>query len=151
MGHYLQHEPVNPGDPVGAVVVTIGHDRAEIDRLFEMIAAAMRAQGIATAAQFALRLAWEEAISNAIHHGNRDRPDGRIEVAHHVDGQRLFIRISDEGAGFDPSAVIDPTLDENLECLSGRGLLLMRAYMTRVEIPPPGNTVRLLLVNPAAS
>lgn len=149
MGH-SHREPVEPQDPVGAVVVAVSHDRAQIERHFEEIAGAMTDRGFASAAQFAVRLAWEEAISNAIHHGNQDRADGRIEVAYHVEPQRLLIRVTDEGAGFDPSAVIDPTLDENLECPSGRGLLLMRAYMTRVEIPPPGNTVRLVLDLPTA-
>lgn len=147
---HLQNEPVDSGDPVGAVVVAISHHRAEIEHLCETIVAAMAEQGMGHAAQFAVRLAWEEAISNAIHHGNQNRPEGRIEVAYHVDAGRLYIRITDEGKGFDPSAVTDPRLDENLECPSGRGLLLMRAYMTRVEIPSPGNTVRLLLDKPAA-
>ena len=143
------YEPVDRHDPAGAVVATVTHNRAEIERFCEAIVAAMTRHGMGDAAQFAVRLAWEEAISNAVHHGNRNRPEGRIEVAYHVDARRLFIRVTDEGEGFDPAAVIDPTLDENLECLSGRGLLLMRAYMTRVEIPPPGNRVLLRLETPA--
>ncbi|MCC6908688.1 MAG: ATP-binding protein [Phycisphaerales bacterium] len=135
-------------DPPGAQVFAVGHERAETESVCERVLEAMTTGGYHEAARFALRLAWEEAISNAIHHGNHNRPDGRIEVAFHVDPQRVYLRITDEGEGFDPQAVIDPTLDENLECTSGRGLLLMRAYMTRVEYEPPGSTVRLVLENP---
>ena len=147
---HMPHEPGDSDDPVGALVTAVGHDRAEIEQLCAAILAAMAERRLSHAAQFAVRLAWEEAVSNAIHHGNQDRLDGRIEVAYHVDASRVFIRISDEGDGFEPATVLDPTLDENLECLSGRGLLLMRAYMTRVEFPAPGNTVRMLLENPSA-
>ncbi len=145
-----QQQGAEGRDPRGAQVITVGHERAETESVCERVLEAMTTAGYPEAARFALRLAWEEAISNAIHHGNRNRPDGRIEVAFHVDPQRVYLRITDEGQGFDPQAVIDPTLDENLECTSGRGLLLMRAYMTRVEYEPPGSTVRLVLENPQA-
>lgn len=145
-----QHEPADARDPVNALVVSVSHERAAIEQVCQSIVAAMARHGHGDAAQFATRLAWEEAISNAIHHGNKDRADAHIEVAWHVDASRVFVRITDEGSGFDPAAIIDPTLDENLECPSGRGLLLMRAYMTRVEIPEPGNTVRLVLEKPKA-
>ncbi len=143
-----QHESTGVSDPPNAVVVSISHERTAIEQICQSIESAMSRHGHGEAARFATRLAWEEAISNAIHHGNKNRADGRIEIAWHVDATRIFIRITDEGAGFDPTAIIDPTLDENLECPSGRGLLLMRAYMTRVEIPEPGNTVRLVLEKP---
>lgn len=139
------YEPPDARDPHGAVVGRIGHDRTAIERMCNSILAAMHSVGYADAQQFAMRLAWEEAISNAIHHGNQDRPNGRIDVAYRINSDRAYVRITDEGAGFDPDAITDPTLDENLECPTGRGLLLMRAYMTRVEIQPPGNTVRLVL------
>lgn len=132
------------GDPPGAKVRTISHQRRDVESIGDAVEEEMRHAGYPAAACFAVRLAWEEAASNAIHHGNRDRPEGRIEVATAIDGARVYLRVTDEGQGFDPAAVIDPTLDENLECASGRGLLLMRAYMTRIEFEPPGNTVRMV-------
>lgn len=138
-------QPPHPsGDPPGARVRILSHRRSDAESVGDALEAEMRLAGYSAAACFAVRLAWEEAVSNAIHHGNGNRPDGRIEVATAVDGARVYLRVTDEGEGFDPASVIDPTLDENLECTSGRGLLLMRAYMTRVEFEPPGNTVRLI-------
>lgn len=143
-----RHDRRDPRDPPRAVVRTIGHDRASIEQLCDQIIDEMDRCGYPDAARFALRLAWEEAISNAIHHGNRDRPDGAIEVAWQVDPRRICVRITDQGQGFDPASIPDPTLDENLDCPTGRGLLLMRAYMTGVLFDPPGNTVRLIYDNP---
>ncbi len=145
-----RHDHCDPRDPPHAIVRTIGHERRSIVRLCDEIIDEMARCGYPDAARFALRLAWEEAISNAIHHGNRDRPDGTIEVAWHVDSRRTCVRITDQGEGFDPASIPDPTLDENLDCPTGRGLLLMRAYMTRVVFDPPGNTVHLIYDNPAS-
>ena len=132
------------GDPCGDVVQSLPHDRSRLDALAERLIAEMRGAGYGEAECFAVRLAWEEAVSNAIHHGNRDRPDGRLEIAYRVSESETCLRITDEGAGFDPDSIVDPTLDENLDCPSGRGLLLMRAYMTSIEFVPPGNTVRMI-------
>jgi serine/threonine-protein kinase RsbW len=55
----------------------------------------------------------------------------------------VAIVVEDEGVGFDPAAVPDPTRPENVDIPSGRGIMLMRAYMTEVEFDPPGNRVRM--------
>ena len=60
------------------------------------------------------------------------------------------MEIEDRGPGFDPGTVKDPTLDENLELPTGRGLLLIRAYMTSVEYNAKGNRVRMVYTKPAA-
>jgi serine/threonine-protein kinase RsbW len=58
------------------------------------------------------------------------------------------MHVEDRGPGFDPSGVPDPTLDENLELPSGRGLMLIRAYMTRVAFSPTGNRVSMYYRRP---
>ena len=90
---------------------------------------------------FAVHLAVEEALVNAIKHGNRYDPEKSVRVVSHVSPQRVRIEIEDEGQGFDPDAVPDPTHDENLELPSGRGLMLMRSFMNRVEFNALGNRV----------
>ena len=55
--------------------------------------------------------------------------------------ERLWIQIRDEGAGFNPEEVPDPTDPDHLEIPSGRGIMLMRAFMTRVEYNDLGNCV----------
>lgn len=92
---------------------------------------------------FAIHLAVEEALVNAIKHGNQDDPSKQVHVVSRVSPHCVVIEIADEGGGFDPGAVPDPTEDENLEAPSGRGLMLMRSFMSRVEFNARGNRVTM--------
>ena len=83
---------------------------------------------------FAIKLAVEEAINNAIKHGNK------------LDASKV-VRITDQGEGFDPATLADPTADENLEKPTGRGVMLMRAYMDEVRFNDKGNQVHLVKRN----
>ena len=76
-----------------------------------------------------LLLAVTEATTNAIIHGNKNNKLKLVRISVFVDGSNLTIIIKDEGKGFDPSIVPDPTDPENLLKDSGRGLYLMRIYM----------------------
>jgi serine/threonine-protein kinase RsbW len=90
---------------------------------------------------FGIHLAFEEALVNAIKHGNLRDPDKCVQVDCRLSKDRIRIQITDEGSGFDPSVIPDPTVDENLEVPSGRGLMLMRCYMTSVQFNTLGNEV----------
>jgi serine/threonine-protein kinase RsbW len=92
---------------------------------------------------FAIRLALEEALSNAFKHGNKNDPQKVVTLECHVDGGAVVIEVEDQGDGFDPGVVPDPTEDENLEIPSGRGIVLMKSFMTDVSFDPPGNRVRM--------
>ena len=92
---------------------------------------------------FAIRLAVEEAIANGFRHGNEGDPGKTVKIVHAIAESELAISVEDEGTGFDPEAVPDPTEDANLEIPSGRGLMLMRAYMTEVNVIPPGNRIEM--------
>jgi serine/threonine-protein kinase RsbW len=76
-----------------------------------------------------LLLAVTEATTNAIIHGNKNNKLKLVRIFVYVDGGTVTIKIKDEGKGFDPSIVPDPTDPENLLKDSGRGLYLMRVYM----------------------
>jgi serine/threonine-protein kinase RsbW len=95
---------------------------------------------------FAIKLALEEALVNAIKHGNQMDRAKLVRVAYHVAPDRFEVQITDEGPGFDPSDVPDPTAPENLERPCGRGLLLMRHYMTEVAYHDRGRAVRMAKV-----
>ena len=97
---------------------------------------------------FAIRLSLEEAISNAIRHGNANGPDKKVSVRYYVNQDRIDIYVADEGPGFDPTSIPDPTLAENLDRPNGRGIMLMRAYMNLVEYIEPGNIVHIVKLNP---
>jgi serine/threonine-protein kinase RsbW len=100
---------------------------------------------------FAVHLALEEALVNAIKHGNRKDPAKTVEVVCRLSKNRVQVRITDEGSGFDPAAVPDPTDEENLEIPSGRGLMLMRCYMTSVRFNARGNQVSMEKVRSPAN
>jgi serine/threonine-protein kinase RsbW len=95
---------------------------------------------------FAIKLALEEALVNAIKHGNRLDPKKQVRVEVEISPDRFRIGIEDEGPGFDRGGVPDPTSEENLEKCSGRGILLMESYMTRVAWDHGGRRVTLTLV-----
>lgn len=92
---------------------------------------------------FAIRLALEEALVNAIKHGNGSDPTKQVTIEYKIDPEQVRIRIEDEGPGFDPANVPDPTDPEFLERPSGRGLMLMRHYMSHVEFSQRGNCVEM--------
>lgn len=126
-----------------ATELTIPSDLAEARRVQELIEQALQSCGYTEHDIFSIKLALEEALVNAIKHGNQLDPDKRVFVVFHVSPQRFDIRITDEGAGFNPEDVPDPTAIENLERPCGRGLLLMRGFMTEVEYHGRGNIVTM--------
>lgn len=91
------------------------------------------------------RVGVTEALANAVLYGNgSDRAKiVRVEVA--LDPTRVVLHVCDEGEGFDPLAVPDPTLPANLDRPGGRGLFLIRELMDEVEYCGCGNVVRLVL------
>jgi serine/threonine-protein kinase RsbW len=102
---------------------------------------------------FAVQIALEESLSNAIRHGNREDESKHVVVECKVSPERFWLRVRDEGCGFEPAAVPDCTAQENLECPGGRGLALIKAYMTHVEHNKRGNCVTMektRAVRPAA-
>ena len=100
---------------------------------------------------FAVKLALEEALTNAVRHGNGNDSRKKVLVRYLVTPKRAVIMIRDEGPGFSPNRLPDPTADENLERPSGRGIMLMHAYMTRVYFNKSGNEVWLLKEKTAAA
>ncbi|MBI5724728.1 MAG: ATP-binding protein [Planctomycetes bacterium] len=99
--------------------------------------------GYDEASAFAIKLALEEGINNAIRHGNRYDAGKVVEVDLDMDERRVIITITDQGTGFNPNALPDPTRDENLEKPNGRGVMLMRAYMDEVVFNARGNQVSM--------
>ena len=92
---------------------------------------------------FGVRLAIEEALVNAIKHGNQMDPTKTVRITCRVAPHKVRIEIEDQGTGFQPEEVPDPTSDENLERPCGRGLMLMRYYMSEVTFSASGNTVAM--------
>jgi serine/threonine-protein kinase RsbW len=92
------------------------------------------------------RVGLTEALANAILYGNRGDPSKSIRVEVALEESHISLSVIDEGNGFDPDSVPDPTLPENLERPGGRGLFLLRELMDEVEYNARGNAVRLVLL-----
>ena len=92
---------------------------------------------------FGIHMAMEEAVLNAIRHGNQNDPAKSFHVVIEICSAHFYSKITDQGSGFDPSAIPDPTLDENLEKTSGRGVMLMHSFVDKVIYNETGNSVEL--------
>jgi serine/threonine-protein kinase RsbW len=92
---------------------------------------------------FSIHLALEEALVNAIKHGNGLDLAKQVRVSCRMSDDLVQIEIADEGNGFDPTRVPDPTDNRHRECPNGRGVMLMRSFMDRVEYNERGNCVLL--------
>lgn len=88
-----------------------------------------------------------EAVNNAIIHGNRSNPARKVEILITYKEDILNIKISDEGNGFKPEEVPDPTYPENLEALNGRGVFLMMKLADKIKYSKKGNTVTMTFKN----
>ncbi|MFP4104943.1 MAG: ATP-binding protein [Phycisphaerae bacterium] len=121
--------------------VTIQSDLDSARKVEEDLLQAVSEEGYSEASTFAIKLAVEEGLCNAIKHGNAYDPRKKVNVTYDVKPDCVRIVIVDEGKGFTPEAVPDPTADENLERPCGRGIMLMKAFMDEVEYNELGNEV----------
>jgi serine/threonine-protein kinase RsbW len=88
--------------------------------------------------------ALDEAMINAIKHGNQCDCRKRLRIAFCIGADCFQVCIEDEGKGFDPKAVPSPLTSDRLEIPCGRGLLMMRHYMSEVSYLEPGNAVMMV-------
>ena len=91
------------------------------------------------------RVGLTEALSNAMLYGNSRDPSKRVLVEIAFLDQCIQARVTDQGSGFDPASVPDPTTPENLTKPCGRGLFLMRKLLDEVTYNAQGNQVTLIL------
>ena len=122
--------------------LTVG-STAELPRVIEPVVAAMTEHGYSDKEVFGMRLALEEALVNAIKHGHRGDTRLVVRVHYQVTPKQALATVEDQGAGFDPRSVADPLAAENLERSCGRGLLLMRHYLSWLRYNERGNAVTL--------
>jgi len=116
----------------------------EVAKVRKAIIAEAASAGYGELALFAIQLALDEALSNAVNHGNSGDSSKKVTVEYSIDAERASFCITDQGPGFDPDKLPDPTAEENLEHPHGRGVMLMRAYMTEVSFNTKGNAVTLV-------
>ena len=91
-----------------------------------------------------IKLCLEEALINAIKHGNRLDKSLKVKIDYKLGDDAFKVTITDEGEGFDYRHVPDPTLEENLQELKGRGIFLIRRLMDEVEFNEKGNSITMV-------
>ena len=90
---------------------------------------------------FHIQMAAEEAMVNAVRHGNQLSGNKSVEVEFRVSEHSAYLRFKDEGEGFCPDDLPDPRDDENLECVNGRGVMLIKEMMSEVTYNVCGTEV----------
>ncbi len=106
-----------------------------------------RTCGLADDAAFGIDMAVREAITNAIVHGNKEDDTKNVELTLNCSQNAVEIQVKDQGEGFDPGSVPDPTAPENILKTSGRGNFLIRNLMDEVDWTSSaegGTTVRMV-------
>lgn len=84
-----------------------------------------------------------EAVNNAIVHGNKSDINKFVNVEFKIEKGSLKVKVTDEGNGFKPSEIPDPTLPENIEALAGRGVFLMTKLADEIKFNDSGNSVTM--------
>ena len=128
----------------GKFTLTIPSDTAAGMEAQNRILSRLEGLGYTDRDLFGMRLALEEALVNAIKHGNKLSDEKVVTVACDLSDATARVVIRDEGDGFEPDAVPDPTADENLDRPCGRGIMLMRSFMTEVTYADRGREVTLV-------
>ncbi len=123
--------------------IRIPSDTAEGLAVQERIIARMEEHGFPPRDCFGMRLALEEALVNAIKHGNGLDPDKQVRVCCDLSDESVRVEIEDEGPGFNPDDIPDPTEEEFLERPGGRGIMLMRHYMSYITYNDRGNMITI--------
>ena len=129
------------------LIFTIPSDLAASRDVHKTIMDRVEAQHYDDQSTFAIRLALEEGLMNAIKHGNKLDPKKTVHVEAKVTPKATEITIEDQGKGFHREEVPDPCAEENLLKCSGRGILLMEAYMDEVKYSQGGRRVRMVKKN----
>lgn len=148
--HGKSEPPPHAGDAAavnGTQVVraTIPSDfKEKFVQIQQQILEAAATHGFGETCLFALKIAVEEALVNAIKHGNKQDKDKQVKVEASISLKRAEITIEDEGPGFDRTSVPDPLAEENLEKPSGRGILLIESYMSQVSWDHGGRRLRMV-------
>lgn len=116
----------------------------EISEVTRKLEGLLQPAGVSPEDAFDIKLAFHEALVNAIKHGNKFSPELQVEVRVERKGNDLTIEIRDEGQGFDVKRLLDPTHPGNLNRTSGRGVFLIKKLMDSVEFFDCGRTIRMV-------
>jgi serine/threonine-protein kinase RsbW len=136
-------EPI-VGAPGVCVSLTMRSETDAISMVVDRLMSLIRLPHCLPADERDVEIALREALANAVIHGNKEDLRKKVHIDCHVHpGRELAFVIRDEGAGFDPAMVPDPTKAENVLAEKGRGIHLMKMLMNEVHFDDAGREVRL--------
>ena len=119
----------------------IANDSHLLKEVSKKLINTLREKGVNEEIIFDIHVGFEEALRNAMIHGNKLSPDKVVKIEMEVTPEMVIISVEDEGEGFNPNSLPDPTLDENLLKESGRGVYLINHLMDEVHYEKNGRKV----------
>ncbi len=123
------------------LVLTAPSDHEAVEEITDRVCAFLAPLRLGRKPAYRLKVAVHEALSNAVEHGNRGDPTKRVRVTCQIGPTELSIAVEDEGNGFDPDTLPDPTKQENLMRESGRGIFLIKRYCDQCRFEKGGRRV----------
>lgn len=120
----------------------------EIDRLQSYLENIQEFAGFGEEQFAKIQLALNEAVTNAIVHGNKEDDSKKVRINARMQDEELMISVKDEGPGFDPDALPDPLKEENLLEESGRGIFLIKQYADDVNFTEKGTKLTMMFSLP---
>jgi serine/threonine-protein kinase RsbW len=115
-----------------------------MDKAAAIILSSMDSLGYPDESIRKMKIILTELFANAIYHGNKGDHSKKVTVGHLINKKKILVSIMDEGDGFDPKIIPDPTLPENLIKDCGRGLYIVHSYVDKVEFNGKGNRVTVI-------
>lgn len=138
--------PRGLGERAVEISLRVPTDLEVVEEAVDLLARHCLASGLPPhTARFNFRVVLAEALANAIIYGNRMDPEKSVDVRVVVSRSGLTVHVCDQGDGFDPSGVPDPTEPDRLERDDGRGLFLIRNLVDEVRFNERGNTICMVL------
>jgi serine/threonine-protein kinase RsbW len=128
------------------ISVRVPTDLEMVEEAVDLVARHCLASGVSPrAARFVLRVVLCEALANAILYGNRLDPSKQIDVQVCVEDEGFQLLVTDQGQGFDPASLPDPTEDPAVASDRGRGLYLIRQLVDEVRFNDRGNAICMIM------
>lgn len=124
--------------------IVLKNDFSEFPETCKNILALLKNKNFSENELFSVHLALEEAFANAVKHGNKNDPKKQVRIEYAVDNEKIEIRITDQGQGFNPAGIADPRCEENIYKAYGRGVLLINSYMDEVHYLSGGTCIHMV-------
>jgi serine/threonine-protein kinase RsbW len=135
----------DPQNLVLKLKVTLAADRNAIDPVVQSIMEVVRETHCASGKEDAIELALSEALANAVVHGAKGDSKKVVECDVACDeAHGMLIVVRDPGPGFNPAAIPNPVVGENIYCNHGRGIFLINQLMDEVQFKNNGKEIHML-------